>query len=1081
MSYKFKYTIINNKIYYKTDEYNATGDLVSPGEYELLNSDMSNKAWYSEFNSYCAVSAFIVLPYNNEDNSITWSYDSEEGVYTPSSSGTVPLHYKINLKANSTSYFEYIKNVVVNNCLFDRMDSNLLGLYDSSNTDVRYGWLNDDNKLLDSISILTIIVDPDDNTKYRLIQYIGHNGNTEIWREFKFVYESSGLRYDSPSWDKSWTDSYEQFIFERELSTYYQEIQDTLDNPTSSNNSLNFINTVYSYDVDSNGLLIDNLRELGKSVYYTIDATNNTVARNGDLCTLCEELPIYDVYNTSDGKVYQSNKVYVLFRVSKTTNGYDYDALYSPELFNEVGIGYLLSNWVVYRNGELKILWWPELSPNRFGTENVPPQLAQYSQENPLVGEIKCWKDARFFKQDSFEKDSHILADTKFYPNTDQRYKSTMATTKLPVDDTYVTEEGKIVATKVIRYQIKRKNEGLFGFNVGEYFSVLGTGGTPPYGVDYYANNYIPDTVTEENPVDVNDANYTPIQDVYAGYEFYWDGSYLRQLTTEKHELTEDHAYLYEQTKTFYVDDNSFRRDVNLTVEYRENDRICVLPRRETGTITSLTPAQSLNTYIDKNRIDVKYNQDKIVLFGYSNFLPLNDEDDYVINDKEPIKNLVMWKNINDRQEQLNLIDGINYHTDGLNIVTLRDGNNKIIVKYPRIKQFNVITTKWEKLSIRNYKQLYQHTKEEQLEYQPEIRIFSDSSEVDIDALIEGAKKSGLVTPSEYYAYNNTSFGGYNKIEYEEEKQNWFWLEDFKNWCIWKYDYDSSMYYLSIWNGFNGWDDLRDIYDLIKAPYWDYFYLAYRYFYPKYVFNLGPAYYLNGGLRLPANVNDVYQGIPSNNQQTYAYDKANNSLLQLNTLMLQNHSNYSTYDSYSFQSVRNSDYYPNTYRVPVIPGKGSISTYIPGRIIFTVDRDNGYIDTEKIVNPFTTQGSPSIIRTSNGQLNLLFAFKFDLDSTKDIKLIQDTVDDINNACITFFGTGNSKTIDDWKNFEHVSDTSEEVKSDIKGIDSETIYDRPSQVNSIADTINMNITFDSPRPNVVTTTTDDDNYAIRWNR
>ena len=63
----------------------------------------------------------------------------------------------------------------------------------------------------------------------------------------------------------------------------------------------------------------------------------------------------------------------------------------------------------------------------------------------------------------------------------------------------------------------------------------------------------------------------------------------------------------------------------------------------------------------------------------------------------------------------------------------------------------------------------------------------------------------------------------------------------------------------------------------------------------------------------------------------------------------------------------------------------------------------------------------------------------------------------------------------------MSDTSEEIKSDIKGIDSETIYDRPSQVNSIADTINMNITFDSPRPNVVTTTTDDDDYAIRWNR
>ena len=108
MSYKFKYTIINNKIFYKTNEYNAAGDLVSQGEYELLNSNISNKAWYSEFNAYCDVSAFIVLPYNNEDNSITWTHDRSRDLYTPSSSGTVPLHYKINLKANSLNYFEYI-------------------------------------------------------------------------------------------------------------------------------------------------------------------------------------------------------------------------------------------------------------------------------------------------------------------------------------------------------------------------------------------------------------------------------------------------------------------------------------------------------------------------------------------------------------------------------------------------------------------------------------------------------------------------------------------------------------------------------------------------------------------------------------------------------------------------------------------------------------------------------------------------------------------------------------------------------------------------------------------------------------
>lgn len=1052
MSYKFKFTIINNRLYYETTEYNSANILVSAGGYEKLDYNIKNKStYYEDFNELYDVNEFVFVPYKNTEDIYTWQISGD--IYRPSTGvGIVPLHYKIKKENNlntTVDIVEYVQNVNISNCSFKRIDG--LGLYENG-TNAEYGWLDDDGKLTNNISILTIVKIEND---YKILQFIG-DGTEEKWREFKFIKIAPPASWNSV-WDDSDTDHFEGY-----LSNFYGE----LENNTSgySPDAINYKDDTYSYDVDSNGILIDNIRELGSSVYYT----NNNL-RNDGLYTLCDALPAYDL--TDGTKTYQSNKVYVLFRVSKTANGYNYDALYSPELFEKTGIGYILSNWIVYVNGELKVAWWPELTPNKFG-ENQP-DLSEYSLQNPLIGTIKCWKDAIFLSQDTFEKNSQLLSDTKFYTNINQYYRPEIENKHdLPTDGTYVTTAGEIAATNVVHYQIRHH------FNVGDYFKIVGTAAS--YTVEYYRDNMAP----PEGASLINDY-ICYYYNVVPGTEFFWAGHNLQMWVPQAHNLTKDHAYINEQIKTYYVDNLGDKHDVDLNIEFRENERICILPKRETGLYGNESNAnRDLNLYIDKTKIDIKTGQDKIALFGYSKFIPVESEN-YVINDKEPIQNLVMWRDVKG-QEQLNLIDGINYHSDGLNLVPIQDENGKQIVKFVRFKNVTIITTKWinkqpENGTLFDYVNVHNQTKSEYVTYIPEIRVISDSSEIDILELLN-SNKNGLITPMDYYSFmNNASFGGYTKITYEEEKQNWFWLEDLKNWCIWIYDNNNRMYYLSIWNGYNGWDDLRDINALIDKS--DFQYLAYKYYYPKYIFNRGTYYYGNGGLRLPGDAK-VSDNFSYTIQDTYNPSRARNSVLTYNTFILRNNNMFSTYDPYSFQSIRNSDMYSNSYRMAVIPGTMYQATHYDsnGTLIPGYDIRNGYVSNEIIVNQFTTQGTPPIIRTTDGQIHLLFAFMFDFDKPgkHGIKLLQDTVDDLNNTCINFFGSGNHKTMDDWKNFKNII-TNEEIETDIVDIDSETIYNRPNQVNSIADTINMNINISASRPNVITDTIDDADYAIRWNR
>ena len=1047
MSYKFKFTISNNILYYKTAVYD--GDIkTSDTEYEILNTNIKSKYTLDDtFNVVRDVNEFVVLPYNNTESSVTW--ENNDGIYRPTGQSKVSLHYKITQKTNfntTTDFVEYVDDVTLNNCTFKRL-SNGLGLYENG-TNAQFGWLNGNGKLTNNIGLLTIIKDPTDNTKYRLLQFYGTDTTGEIWKEFKFI--ATAEYGQNPEWNKSWTDNYSEDLFEITLEQAFEQLTEY---PDTTNDSVSYMDNLYSYDVDNNGLLIDNLKEIGSSVYYT-----NSKLRNNGLYTLCDELPIYDL---SDGvKTSSSNTIYVLFRVSKTANGYEYDALYSPELFEATGIGYILSNWVWYNeNNELEIRWWPELSPNKF-VDNPP-----YSIDNPLIGKVKCWKDASFLKYDDFEKDvdgtTRVLADNKFYPNVQQYYNSVIA-----VSDKYI---GTILNTEVYLKQIE-----LEGFEVGTWFDIRVIG---DYSEDadliYYTDNLLPPEDWHQDPREYYTINHD-IRGLYTGEKFYWNGHNLIQLVSESQTKTEDHAYINEQIKTFYVDDKGFRHDVPINVEFRDNEKICLLPKRETN-VGTLDAKTSLKTYIDTSKIDITDGQDKIALFGYSRFLPI-EAGKYVINDKDSIQNLVMWKDVKG-QEQLNLIDGINYYNNNeINLFPIRNDNDEQIVRYIRLTSYNVISTKW-KTYQNSGSQVYNETREETIEYDTSIHVISDASEVDVDYIRENTR-NGLITPMDYYAFNNnTTFGGYAKIETETEKQNWFWVEDFKNWCIWRYDESQNMYYLSMWNGYNGWDDFREIYQLISGNTKDYFYLAYRYFYPKYVFNIGTQYDYEGGYRIPEDRSRVVNDTKKNIYHWSLTDE-NNAVLTYNTLILNKTSNYSTYDPYTFQNIRNSNYIADTFRLAVIPGT-KVTRFYDNGVMSVVDVDNGEKDTDKVVNPFTTNGVPCIIRTSSGQLNLMFAFKFDYEYSDITNILLNDIDDLNNTCINFFGNGNSKTMDDWKNFKFGKN--EEIETTIVGIDSETIYNRPNQVNSVADTINMNIKFSVPRPNVITKTTTDDDYAIRWNR
>lgn len=86
-------------------------------------------------------------------------------------------------------------------------------------------------------------------------------------------------------------------------------------------------------------------------------------------------------------------------------------------------------------------------------------------------------------------------------------------------------------------------------------------------------------------------------------------------------------------------------------------------------------------------------------------------------------------------------------------------------------------------------------------------KIYTDE---DFETLFE-SNKNYYMTPMEYYGNQQQEILGEDEININGSNNEikWFWLNTLKNWCRYEDKYNQLI--LTCWNGHNGWDDLRDI------------------------------------------------------------------------------------------------------------------------------------------------------------------------------------------------------------------------------------------------------------------------------
>lgn len=350
-----------------------------------------------------------------------------------------------------------------------------------------------------------------------------------------------------------------------------------------------------------------------------------------------------------------------------------------------------------------------------------------------------------------------------------------------------------------------------------------------------------------------------------------------------------------------------------------------------------------------------------------------------------------------------------------------------------------------------------------------------EQSEANEDASVnleEAKKTGGLMTPSDYYSVNiDTTKVEQGNVAYTKAedslntiKNKWFWVDEIKNWCIWRKVSDYYIH-LYVWNGRNDWDKFEDIINALQAN--DLQTLKRKYLYNPQVFTLGP--YIEG----IKSTYTTYYYYNNTVVSTYISKQDGIGYHSYFSLVLKRDTNMSTYDSETFQNIHSSN-------IKYIEDTGIIKqTSIPPGLKFNKNEPYG-----AIVQP--TVGCPCVIKSTNGQLNLMYVFRIDGNYTvKDTSNNQsfyqeDSIKYLNSVCKTYFGAGDEKTIDDWKNFNKI-DTTEEQATLMYSSDVESLYGASPVVNSVAETINMNIEITAPRPNVTTTSVENPDYILRWDR
>ena len=328
-------------------------------------------------------------------------------------------------------------------------------------------------------------------------------------------------------------------------------------------------------------------------------------------------------------------------------------------------------------------------------------------------------------------------------------------------------------------------------------------------------------------------------------------------------------------------------------------------------------------------------------------------------------------------------------------------------------------------------------------------------------------------TPNEYYSSlpNNTTTDYDDILNENDQFSNWFWLDSIRNWCL--YTQIDNILYLNCWNGINGWDTLEKILNYKQSN--SFYLLNKQYFYKKDFCSLGVKY------PLPIFNTLISTYVP------VRYGNGSVGEIHYQTIVLDKDTITKNYNTY-MQNLHENKIYLNGERNEISNTKIGIydETNIKNNLIpLTLDNQPLYYtvdESRRSIYGVSTQYCPTVFKTMNGQLSICYIFKCDTNgfNSDDLKPVI-SAKNANVVCREIFGDGSDKTINDWKNFSLVKNNYEEDTSIISTVNTETLYNRESLTLINGNTTINKMTLFANRPNPVTNTSIGDDFIERWDK
>lgn len=761
---------------------------------------------------------------------------------------------------------------------------------------------------------------------------------------------------------------------------YYDSFYSVTENGTEVQKSPATVQwSINSYDIDSENNLRNFLLDENGSQFVRNKYTNN------EPFTMCQAIPVDDVISENGQDVSSSNNCYILFDYqSNDTQQY---ALYSPELLETYGIGFIRSDWIIYdKNGNLRVEFWPEKASNLLFDKNGNKTLniTYHTEANPLYGCIKSFRTAKGVVEVGI---SNQLDNEAIFVNTKENVRNLLQN-RASICRCY--KMFRIIHGRNGESSVLQNDKPLYVKTEGTMIHYC----KAEYNNDYSKYN----GVTKTNVTQKDKQLAFRLAKIVNHGIVENDADEIQNLCVWLYNDT------YKMPQLYYIDDY---RTYNSAVTYA----------------TSVLPITGG---------DVKYEYYPPLGTCASNVVPYLDEEN------QPLLQYERWKNVLQYiyAEYNRLIDvtGGQYFDPSQNGRTIFKGNAKVYTKISK--------------------------------YSPA----DENAEENVEKVLE---EDGWMTPNDYYNTKvNTSNVDTGSLGYtrastatDEIRGYWFWVDELKNWCIWRRT-NRSFIHLYVWNGRNGWDKLEDIVNAWAKFDWQ---------------TLKRIYFYNPTVISSGVFNNNFSSMATTFKDGNDWKPALMAINSYQTIILKRDTSISTYDSETFQNIHSSSI------LYVDNGGAHMGVTIPGDTTYGGNTNKiGKVkkDWGAIVMPVV--GCPCVVRNTNGQLNLMYVNKLDgnftiNDNTNEALYFKDEgVKYLNSVCKTFFGNGDEFKIEDWKKFTK-KDNTEEKASKMYNSDDESLYGVPPLINSEAEKINMKMTMTSPRPNVGTKSVKNEDYILRWNR